>query len=71
VRGPAIGLQRRAEHGGGMRVRFEGGQHGHGNDRWGSGWAVAACRVLGSIDDQIGGMAAVGAIAPLRDEIVC
>ncbi len=28
VRGPAIGLQRRAEHGGGVRVRFEGGEHG-------------------------------------------
>jgi len=26
---------------------------------------------MGSVHDQIGGMAAVGGIAPLRDEIVC
>ena len=28
VRGPALGLQRGAQHGGGVGVRFEGGEHG-------------------------------------------
>ena len=37
VRGPAVGRQRGAEHGGGVGMRFQGGEHGPLHDRWGCG----------------------------------
>jgi hypothetical protein len=37
VRRGATGVQRGAEHGGGVGVRFERGEHDFAHDRWASG----------------------------------